>query len=126
MLPVYVAEGVTEPELGSVENIQKIVKEKTPNFIVKPILYVVDKIDGFRESIKLEIEIRKTKTESEIKSDTEPGKENTTTEFFRAFKYLEVFILILLLFIFSIQLLYYAFVVFLILMIARFFWFRIY
>ena len=126
MLPVYVAEGVTEPELGSVENIQKIVKEKTPNFIVKPILYVVDKIDGFRESIKLEIEIRKTKTESEIKSDTEPSKENTMTEFFRAFKYLEVFMLILLLFIFSIQLLYYALVVFLILMIVRFFWFRIY
>ncbi|MEK7071444.1 MAG: hypothetical protein AAB943_00730 [Patescibacteria group bacterium] len=127
ILPIYHARGAVESDLGSIQNIQKIIKEKTPNFIAKPIIYVVNKIDGFRESIKIKIEERKAKTEGELNAPKEPGEsDGKMSEFFKAFKYLELFILILLLFIFSIKLLYYAFVVFVILLILRFFWFRIY
>ena len=125
ILPIYHARGAVESDLGSIQNIQKIIKEKTPNFIAKPIIYVVNKIDGFRESIKIKIEERKAKTESEIGSKPDEGSKERG-ELFKVFKYLELFILILLLFIFSIKLLYYAFVVFVILLILRFFWFRIY
>ncbi|MDP2789271.1 MAG: hypothetical protein Q8O46_04495 [bacterium] len=123
---------------SSVENIQKIVQEKTPEFVVRPILYVIDKAEGFRKNIKMIFESRKEDVEVKIefKKEILNNKEDAQkelpdysvglTELFNAFKYLEVFILVFLIFIFSVPWLFYTLVVLLIILISRFFWVRIY
>ena len=97
-------------------------------------------LENFRTSSIETIETRKNKTQAEIKSETpqmlsddsnlperaEEDAKGILDELSNAFKYLEIFTLTILLFIFGIKLLFYGVLIFLVLLIGRFFWYRIY
>ncbi len=138
----------TKNSQNAFNKIEKFVKEKTPDFLVTPFKRIVRSVEGFRKSIILKAENRKIKVEASIEpervkesdssmeplSDAEIKQAEATfpsytagfAEFAKAFKYLEVFLLIVLLFILSIPLFFYSLFVLAIILISRFFWFRIY
>lgn len=127
-----------EASFKSVRNIQEIIKEKTPEFIKKPILWVVNKLETFRMSAVNALEARKDKTRVQLDGEAvilnednplaleEEELKGIMGEAWDALRYLEVFILLILLFIFGIKFIFYSIVIVLIFGVARFFWYRIY
>jgi hypothetical protein len=159
VFPVFAVNAQTKDVNDAVENftknsqntfnkIERFVKDKTPDFLLKPFKRMVGSAEGFRKSLILKTETRKLKVEALIEpenaqdpkrsfeplSDEEmkqaeaafPSYTVGFTEISKGFKYLEVFLLIILLFILSIPLFFYAFFVLAAILICRFFWFRIY
>ncbi len=139
----------TETGQNTLNKIVKFIKEQAPDFIVKPFKRMVRSVEGFRKSIIIKAETRKIKVEALIEPEKDEDSSNSVepplsdeemkqaeatfpsyavgfAEFAKAFKYLEVFLLIVLLFILSIPLFFYSFFVLAIILISRFFWFRIY
>lgn len=102
----------------------------------KPFAYVFQKTENFRTGALEKIRARQERTKSKIESaiEEEPatdmeevlGENSPWLEVKNAFKYLEIFLLALLVLVFSIKFLFYAVIIILILTILRFFWFRIY
>lgn len=138
------AEAQTEnsnTDFKSIENISDTVQEKTPGFIKKPFVFVFNSLENFRTEWLEKIKARQAETKSKL--DQAPEEETTPDEELvgeigneeasgmwhelkNTFKYLEIFILSLLILIFSVKLIFYGFLIFIILTVVRFFWFQIY
>lgn len=138
---------LTKNSQNSIGNIEKWVKEKTPDYLIEPIVALKNRTENFRKNIILKVETRKRDVEYAIgpkvsredkeSLDTQEAKDEKLVkevpsyyagfaEVAKAFKYLEVFILIVILFVLSTPLLYYSFFVLATVVVLRFFWYRIY
>lgn len=112
----------TEEKFGAIQSIRETVREKTPDFITEPFFFVINKLEGFRTDLLAKTEARKLGTKLTLDGETIA----TTSEFLDAFKYLEIFILIIVIFILSVKLIFYGALVFLLLLLGRLFWYRFY
>lgn len=121
----------------SVLDITKIIKEKTPDFITKPIISSANSLETFRknlntisdnkkEEIKKEIEalndsnlvVGLSKGNATIKTDTNP--------LLKPFKYVEIFFLSIFSFIVSNKILFYGIIIVVVFFILRFIWNKIF
>lgn len=142
-------DSIPNNSLGAVQNIQKLIAEKTPDFIAKPIEITASAIDGFRESIGVASDKKKEETKTEINnldttkttSDFKTSKNvknittNTTNttdntnnknKLLKPFKYVELFFLTLSSAIFNNKLIFYGLLVTILALLARFAWHRIF
>lgn len=109
-----------------VEDIKKIIKEKTPDFISEPIVSTVDKLEGFRESTNIASENKRAEVKNEIevldsKKDTS-SSETKTSPFLKPFKYIELFFLSIFSFILNNKVLFYGLIIVVVFFILRFIW----
>ena len=121
----------------SVLDITKIIKEKIPDFITKPIISSANSLETFRknlntisdnkkEEIKKEIEalndsnlvVGLSKGNATIKTDTNP--------LLKPFKYVEIFFLSIFSFIVSNKILFYGIIIVVVFFILRFIWNKIF
>jgi len=145
VLPAYAFSAEPSVDFSSIHNIKNTIQTKTPEFIKKPLIGIINKLENFRLSVKLKIEQRRLKVDSEIKDKSDFRQEEKNilkeelavgdnfqeygqglVELFNGFKYLEIFILTLILYVFSFKLIFYSGIALLIFIITHFFWYRIY
>jgi len=116
----------------SLKNIQKIITEKTPNFIAQPIISGTEMVEELRtniafaskkrkEEVKAQMEVLSVgrKNDEKISSDQENAEVN---KFLKPFKYLELFFFTLVSFVFNNKFIFYGIVVAVILLVLRYIW----
>ncbi len=125
---------VDNSSIGAIQNIQKIIAEKTPDFIAKPISMTASAIDGFREYMGTNSANKKETTKTEIKTldNNSTSAENSTTsnlnksKFLKPFKYVELFFLTLSSAIFNNKLIFYSLLGAIVFFLVRFIWHKIF
>lgn len=108
--------GKSESQLESIKNIGKIIEEKTPEFITKPIISTTSTIEKFRADIGAASASKKAEVQDQIKvlGDVEENK------FLKPFKYVELFLFSLFSFIFNNKFIFYVILVFAISFLLRY------
>lgn len=113
-----------------VEDIKKIIEEKTPDFITKPIISTFNRIGEFRENINLTSENKKEEIKNDIKVldsiKNTSNSETKTNPFLKPFKYIELFFLSIFSFILNNKILFYGLIVIVVFFILRFIWEKIF
>ena len=119
-------EGILETSSKSIENLGKLIEEKTPDIIAKSIVISSNTIENFRENIGSFAKDNKEETKKEldeIKSGkTDEGTATKTDKFVRPFKYIKLFLLSLVSFIFNNKLIFYGLSVLAIFFLLRYIW----
>lgn len=121
---------------GTVENIKKVIEEKTPAFILEPIISTTDKIEAFRinavivttnkkEEVKKEIKVLGTSDEKSKTNNTKLENENSNS-IMKPFKYVELFLLSLSSFILNNKVIFYGLIIFATFFIFYFIWKKIF
>ncbi len=128
---VVFAQAGTEAEAGSqITNISNIIKEKTPEFISKPIIWLANKIETFRQGYSETLKTKKESLKKEITAVNETNQKPSITEtksrIEKPIRYILLFLVSLLLDIFSSQLLFYVCLTILVFLMLRFVWLRIF
>lgn len=145
VFPIYAFAAEPSSDFSSVHNIKSTIQNQTPEFIKQPLIKMIQSLERFRLSVELKIEKRIGKVEADIQSRSsyrsdekiilqeELQEEENFQEYgtglvqlFNGFKYFEIFLLTLLLYIFSYQLLFYSSIAFGLFIVTHFFWYRIY
>lgn len=138
---------VDSSSLGAIQNIQKLITEKTPDFIAKPIEITASAIDGFREDLGIASDKKKEETKTEINNlnivsptpdlkdlknpqkttvITTTDNTNKKSKIFKPFKYVELFFLTLSSFIFNNKLIFYGLLAVILFLLGRFAWRKIF
>ncbi len=116
----------------SVKNIEKIIEEKTPDFIAKPAALTGSVIEGFRsnlgtasenkkESVQSEIKIMDSKNQKNAKTLSDPKNTGGNT-LLKPFKYAELFFFGFLSFIFNNKIIFYGISAIIIFFVLRYIW----
>ena len=93
----------------SIEGLNKLIEEKTPNIIAKPIINIVNYLEEFREDIGNLSKEKKEEVKKEleiIKSEKEIIEKNN--KLLTPFKYIKFFFLSLISFIFNQKIIFYS------------------
>jgi hypothetical protein len=121
---------------NSILNIKKTIEEKTPNFIIEPIISTTNKIETFRENIETLSENKKEEVKQEIKALDNTNNTNntknitkektittkTTNPILKPFKYVELLFLSISSLILNNKILFYGISVVIIFFILRYIW----
>jgi hypothetical protein len=109
--------GIAHAQISTSEenNIRKVIGEKTPSFLAKPIIATLDAIENFR--IRGGISAEERKAEVIARLDDYSTKSNLWV---RILRYLELYSLIFWSYLFNHQILYYVVIVIIILIILRY------
>ena len=127
----------TDSVSTSVSDITKMIEEKTPDFITKPIVSTTNKLEEFRESIITISENKKEKVKNEIKVLNNPVTETklqkgsstpkeTVSPLLKPFKYVELFFLSVFSYILNNKILFYGILVIMVFFILRYIWKKIF
>ena len=114
---------------GLIQKIENVVKEKTPDFISKPIDATSNAIEGVRNNISASSESKKKELTKEIKDSATIKTSDKTAENNKILKplaYMELFFYTALSFIFSNKIVFYGILLVLLFFILRFIWHRIF
>lgn len=121
---------INNTSLSSIENIQQIIKEGTPDFIAKPISSTANAIDGFREGVGAMSENKKELIKAELvtlnNNNTSTKANTSTSSILKPFKYIEIFFLGLFSFIFNNKFMFYGLLAIIIFFLVRFIWRKIF
>lgn len=126
-------EGILSTGSESIENIGKLIEEKTPKIIAQPIIAAANAIENFREGIgnfskDTKNEIKK---ELEAKEESTAVKENKTTKenkieepykLSKPFQYIKLFFLSLVSFVFNNKFIFYGLSFLIVFFILRYLW----
>ncbi len=116
--------------ISSIENIQNLIVEKTPDFIAKPVASAVTGLDNFRADSALKSFNKKEEVKKELESlkvQLEGGiDENPKSSAMKPFKYVALFFLTIFSYILNNQFLFYIILAIIVLMILRFIWRKIF
>lgn len=113
LLPIH---NIYAQNSNSDQTIKKIIGNNTPDFIAKPIILTVDAIERFRTDASLTSENNKKEIETQIKVSKE------TNIFLKYIKYIELFFITFLFFIFNNAFTFYWSLVVIIFIIIRYAW----
>lgn len=109
-----------------IENIKKIIGEKTPDFLAKPIVAGVNMLEKWRGDVSLKIDNKKEEVKVELKilnnGGISPETKAKMNELTKPWKYAEIFFLSLISFIFSHALIFYAIFVVIFILVLRSIW----
>lgn len=109
LIPIYdmsvaSAAEATASSSSSIRDLGKMVVDKTPNFIAKPIVYVIDKLEKFRIDTSVDFEIKKKNTQAEIKAQESKIEKNQAL---KVYEYSKLYFFGLIYFILSVKLVFY-------------------
>ena len=120
----------TETAGTSISTIKKIIEEKTPDFITKPIVATANKLEDFRINANITGENKKEEIKNEIKAletaKTTPKENAKTSPLLKPFKYVELFALSIFAFIFNNKIIFYGLLAIIVFFILRFIWKKIF
>ena len=105
----------------SVENIGKLVEEKTPAIIAQPIIASIDGLENFRESIGNSSKNNKEEIKKELQAVKSAQAENPS-KLSKPFQYVKLFFLSLLSFVFNNKLIFYGLFLLIVFFILRYLW----
>lgn len=112
-----------------ISDMKKIIEDKTPTFITKPIIATTNKLDEFRENTNISTQNKKEEVKKEI---TELNKTNTTNSktssnsVLKPFKYAELFFLNIFSFVLNNKVIFYSVLFVIIFFLLRYFWKKIF
>jgi len=112
--------GILNVSSNSIENISKLVEEKTPSIIAKPITSVVNSIEGLRESVGSLSADNKEIVKKELKNIKENAE--NTSKLATPFKYVKLFFLTLVSFIFNQKIIFYILSLIIVFFLLRYVW----
>ena len=117
--------GTTDNSSGAIQNIANLIKDKTPDFIATPITVATNAIDGMRQNLGTQSDIKKTQIQTEItaldKSTNTPTKTAANT-FLKPFDYVQLFFYTIAGFLFNNKFAFYGILIVLIFFFFRFLW----
>lgn len=118
----------SNPVSGQIQNVQKLIIENTPDFIAQPIILTVDKIEAIRKNAGLVSQNKKVEVGNQIKAYNEKitPKSAPNNKLLKPIKYIELFFLSIFSIIFNNKLIFYAILVFMVFLIVRYFWHKIF
>ena len=114
---------------GLIQKIEKVVKEKTPDFVSKPINATSNAIEKVGNNISTSSETKKKEISKEIKDSATIKTSDKTAEskkILKPLKYMELFFYTLLSFIFSNKIIFYGILLLILFFIIRFIWHKIF
>lgn len=111
---------ITIPDFG------KIIEDKTPDVIAKPVVATASGVDSLRSNIGNSIEKTKAEVKQELNPKTEEKKKTPDNKIMKPFKYVELFFLYLFSFIFNNKFIFYPLCLIIIFFILRFIWRKIF
>lgn len=127
----------TDPVSTSVLNITKIIEEKTPDFISKPLILGASTVENFRQDISAASESKKEKVKNEIKALDNSSSEaklrkgsstpkETVSPLLKPFKYAQLFFLSVFSYILNNKILFYGLIIIIVFFLLRFIWKKIF
>lgn len=126
IIPDPTAPKTTTTDGGQVQNIEKFIIEKTPDFISKPMVLGAETMEGFRSSIRGALENKKGKVQTEIKilseNKTPEDAKSKNNPVLKPFKYVELFIISFVSFILNNRFLFYGILIFVTFFLLRYLW----
>ena len=114
---------------SDVDSVKNFITEKTPSFIAKPIISTTDFLENFRQNTSEKTEVKRDEAKQEledikkIETESETGEKQTSQ---KIFKYIEVAVLQIVLFIFSNQFVFYTVLFILVFLVLRYIWLKIF
>ncbi len=125
------------PAFTPISDIKKIIEEKTPDFITKPIISTTNSLESFRENLNITSENKKEELKKEIKALNDSNlvvglpKGNATIKtdtnpLLKPFKYVEIFFLTIFSFISNNKILFYGIIIIIVYFLLRFIWKKIF
>lgn len=121
---------------NTVQNIQKIIGENTPEFITKPIIITTNAVEKFREDVGATSYNKKEEVKTEIEAlnktpppsldPKSPDSKIESSKILKPFKYIELFFLNLFSFIFNNAIAFYIFISAIVFLISRYIWYLIF
>ena len=129
-------DGILDAGVSSIENLGQIIEDKTPDIIAKPIIATTEAIENFRENIATSSKINKEQVKKDIANSGDAIEENKTektatkntkeagkeSNLYKPFKYIKLFFLSLISFIFNNKIVFYGISVFIVFFILRYIW----
>ncbi len=113
-----------------ISDIKKIIEEKTPNFIIEPIISTTNSLETFRENLNITSENKKEELKKEIEALKDvkitPKEKTNTSPFLKPFKYVEIFFLTIFSFISNNKILFYGIIIIVLYFLLRFVWKKIF
>jgi hypothetical protein len=112
----------------TIPSISKVISDGTPDIISKPIIATTDSIENLRENIGLSSKqnIEKTKQEIHPVPDKSGKKITEPSNLVKPFKYIKLFSLYLISFIFNNKIIFYGIFVLIVFLFLRFLWRKIF
>ncbi|MEK7060001.1 MAG: hypothetical protein AAB970_00055 [Patescibacteria group bacterium] len=115
----------------SISDITKIIQEKTPDFITKPIVSSVDSLETFRKNVKITLDNKKEEVKKEIKTldnttNSAIAENKVKNPLLKPFKYVEIFFLSIFSFILNNKIIFYGLIIVVVFFILRFIWKKIF
>ncbi len=107
-----------------IQNIEKIIEDKTPEFISKPIAVGANALEDMRQSVGVRSEDQKIEVKGELQNipSPKPNTSNSSSGALKPFKYVELFFMTLISFIFNHAVVFYIVLALLVWHVARFIW----
>ena len=109
----------------SIKNLGKMIEEKTPEIIAKPIIATASGIEDFRENIGNASKNTKEETKKELEDIKNTKNSEKTAEngkLFTPFKYIKLFFFSLISFIFNSKLIFYGLLLGIVFFLLRYLW----
>ncbi len=116
-------ENILNIGFDSIENLENLVEEKTPDIITKPVIISTNILEKFRENIGSIVKNTKEETKQELevlKNTTEKKEEDN--KFLTPFKYVKFFFLSLISFIFNQKIIFYSLSLIIVFFFLRYIW----
>ncbi len=125
--PDSIIDSVSSIGSESIKNIEKVIEEKTPEFITKPVILTTNTIEKLRSDTGTFLKEEKETVQNQIKAlnnaKTSGDTENTeASKFLKPFKYTELFFFTFLSFIFNNKFIFYIILAFIIFFLLRYIW----
>lgn len=109
---------------SSIENTEKFVEEKTPDYVIKPVVSTLNAVENFRQDTATLSNNKNEEIKNEIKTldnkKTGTTIKTQTNRFLKPFKYVELFFLYLISFIFNNKFIFYGVLVLVVFFILRY------
>ena len=103
---------VAGSSVGLVKNIGAKVEDITPSYVARPVAYSANVIESFRQNVGTASENKKVGVRTQIedikKKETEAKENDATNKIVKPFKYVELFLLAVVSFIFKNKIVFYA------------------
>lgn len=126
-LPDNLLENVVSDQ--QIQNIEKFIVEKTPDFISKPLVLGANTVEEFRSNIGAASENKKGEVSNQIKilnNEKNPPDSKTNTNFQKPLKYIELFFLTIFSIILNNKWIFYIVLALIVFFLARFIWRKIF
>jgi len=129
-VPIDTTSKIKDAISSSISDVTKIIEEKTPDFILKPMVLGASTVENFRQDVSTASKNKKEKVKNEIKilenAKVALDSKTATNTLLKPFKYMELFFLSIFSFILNNKILFYGISAIIVFFILRYIWKKIF